>query len=127
MERKDVQRRIRRRRRMRASQRNRRMAKRSRIPMITLMFAMMVGISGFVYASGANGADSALTYKADAAAKTVTEAVVVHSGDTIWGIAESRNDGTRDTRQIVRQICQINDVEAGSIQPGMVLRVPVFA
>ena len=48
---------------------------------------------------------------------------VVEAGDTLWAIA-SQVAGDRDPRRVVEQIQAGNAVDAGSLQPGMVLHVP---
>lgn len=50
--------------------------------------------------------------------------VKVQSGDTLWKIARTYGDPSRDVREIVYEICDINSVEAGSIYPGQTLKVP---
>lgn len=46
-------------------------------------------------------------------------------GDTLWDIANEVNYHNTDTRKIVHAICQINDIGAGDLQPGMVLTIPM--
>jgi nucleoid-associated protein YgaU len=48
---------------------------------------------------------------------------LVEPGDTLWAIA-SQVAGDRDPRQVVELLEASNGVDAGSLQPGMVLRVP---
>ncbi len=50
--------------------------------------------------------------------------VKVQTGDTLWNIANVYGDGSRDVREIIYEICEINNVNAGSIYPGQVLKVP---
>ena len=50
--------------------------------------------------------------------------VKVQSGDTLWNIARIYGSSNKDIRETVYEICQINGVEAGSIYPGQVLKVP---
>ena len=50
--------------------------------------------------------------------------VKVQAGDTLWNIARIYGDNNRDVREIIYDICEINNVNAGSIYPGQVLKVP---
>ena len=50
--------------------------------------------------------------------------VKVQYGDTLWNIARTYGDSSRDVREIVYDICTLNNVEAGSIYPGQILKVP---
>jgi nucleoid-associated protein YgaU len=105
--------------------RRRRAALRSRIPALAVMIGLAAGLTGFALAGGANGFDNALTYQADASEKPVYESVVVRSGDTIWGLAEAYGDDSRSIRSLVNEICAVNDVAAGDLYPGQVMRIPV--
>lgn len=53
--------------------------------------------------------------------------IEVRENDTLWNIAETYcdQDNKLDTRKIVNQICEINNVDASAISPGDVLFVPV--
>lgn len=52
--------------------------------------------------------------------------VEVRENDTLWEIAEKYCDQDHvDTRKIVNQVCEINNVEASNISPGDILFVPV--
>ena len=51
--------------------------------------------------------------------------IVVHENETIWTIAEENCPSGTDPRIHVKEICEINDVNPGEIQPGDVLIVPV--
>ena len=51
--------------------------------------------------------------------------VVVHENETIWTIAEENCSNEKDIRVQVNEICEINDIQAGDVQPGDTLIVPV--
>jgi Tfp pilus assembly protein FimV len=53
----------------------------------------------------------------------VDRTYVVESGDTLWAIASHVARG-HDPREVVDAIEAANGVEAGSLQPGTVLRIP---
>ncbi len=48
----------------------------------------------------------------------------VESGDTLWNIARAYGDSSKDVREVVYDICQANNISAGDIYPGQVLRIP---
>ena len=84
------------------------------ITFLVLMFGLMVGIFGFV--TGINNTTASVTD--DYISYTVS------AGDTLWDIAERLNSSDTDTRKVIYAICQLNDIQAGDLQPGMVLSVP---
>ena len=51
--------------------------------------------------------------------------VVVHENETIWTIAEENCSSNKDIRVQVNEICEINNIQAGDVQPGDTLIVPV--
>ena len=52
---------------------------------------------------------------------------MVHSGDTLWGIASEYSDPAKDIRKNIKDICEINDINSGNIYPGQIIKVPVPA
>lgn len=48
----------------------------------------------------------------------------VQEGDTLWGIAESTRFGI-DTREVVRRIKELNNLDSCTIFPGQVLIIPI--
>ena len=52
------------------------------------------------------------------------DTVRVSSGDTLWEIALEYNDGTYDTRRIVRDIIKHNNLTDTSLQSGQVIEIP---
>lgn len=84
------------------------------ITFLVIMIGLIVG--GFGFLSGINESTASVT--TDYASYTVAY------GDTMWDIADEVNHSDTDTRKVVYAICQINDIQAGDLQPGMVLRVP---
>ena len=51
--------------------------------------------------------------------------VEVHSGDTLWAIAKTYGNTNQDIRNTIYDICKLNEVSASTLQPGMVLLIPV--
>ena len=89
----------------------------SKFRFITSMIIMIgLCVAGFTALTGLN-TSVALTKQ------TYTE-VQVSSGDTLWTIANAYKDESTDTRKAVYEICQINDIEASDLHPGMTLAIP---
>ncbi|MGN0505432.1 MAG: LysM peptidoglycan-binding domain-containing protein [Lachnospiraceae bacterium] len=53
------------------------------------------------------------------------ETLTVHTGDTLWGIAEIHCPDTMDKRRYIRAVCDKNRIGA-DIYPGMEILVPVY-
>ncbi|REJ33941.1 MAG: hypothetical protein DIU83_05050 [Bacillota bacterium] len=51
--------------------------------------------------------------------------VVVRDGDTLWHIARRHAGPGVDTRQLVDEIREANDLPGAVLRPGQVLKVPV--
>ena len=79
---------------------------------------IMIGlcVAGFAALTGLN-TSVALT-------KQSYTQVQVSSGDTLWTIANTYKDENTDTRKAVYEICQVNDIEASDLHPGMVVAIP---
>ena len=84
------------------------------ITFLVLMFGLMVGVFGFI--TGIN--------ETTASVNEDYVSYIVADGDTVWDIAQKLNTNDTDIRKVVFAICQINDITAGDLQPGMVLTVP---
>lgn len=52
------------------------------------------------------------------------ETVVVMAGDTLWDIAHEYNDGN-DVRNLIKEICSVNDISSGELFPGQTLQIPI--
>jgi len=63
----------------------------------------------------------------EASAMETYRQVTVHQNETLWTIAEENSSNHVDTRDLVAEICDINDVKPDEIQPGDTLIVPVEA
>ena len=68
-----------------------------------------------------------LALTAQAADETIYKTVVVHKGDTLWGIAEAYTEPTKDVRKQIRVIRELNGIEANTIYPGQTILIPVPA
>ena len=63
----------------------------------------------------------------NAASLTVDEFISVEIcyGDTLWDLANIYMSDI-DTRSAVHKICQINDITASDLHPGLVIQIPVY-
>ena len=50
--------------------------------------------------------------------------VEVCSGDTLWDLACAYGPSNRDVRQVVSEICSLNDVSAYTLRPGLTILIP---
>ena len=53
--------------------------------------------------------------------------VEITENDTLWNIANDYCESNMDVRDVVADICEINDISAGDIQPGDIIFVPVYS
>jgi len=80
----------------------------------------------FISIIGFNALSRNLAYGAGETDRS-TRTIIIHRGETVWSVAESLADASdRDTREIVREIYRLNNLEQGSVQPGQPLLVPGF-
>ena len=86
------------------------------VPLI-LLAALVLSLSGFLNAP-AKAADSAAELS-----PTPTVTVTVQSGESLWAIAEAVAP-ERDPRDVVADIIQLNNLEAGRVVPGQALFIP---
>jgi len=68
---------------------------------------------------------SALGSHGDAVQRVSQRTYVVRQGDTLWAIA-SRIAPAGDPRPVIQAIQDANGVDAGSLVPGSVLRIPAL-
>ena len=83
---------------------------------MTVAILIIISITGTVI--GANNAES-LT-------KPVYSEIVIQSGDTLWNLAKEFGPDGKDIREVVYEICRINDISADSIYPGQTILIPVY-
>jgi LysM repeat protein len=98
-----------------------RLTRRGRVVLIglplVLLAAAILSLAGLLN-SPAKAADSA-------SGLTVTPAVsvTVQPGESLWAIA-GKVDPDRDPRDVIADIVQLNDLQAGKVMPGQQLYVP---
>jgi len=51
--------------------------------------------------------------------------ICVQQGDTLWDLARSYGPADRDVRDVIREICAVNDVSAYTLQSGQSLLIPL--
>ena len=51
--------------------------------------------------------------------------VLVESGDTLWNIAKTYGSDDCDIRELIYNICQINNMKASDLRAGQTILVPV--
>ena len=125
--RKKTKARIRKRRMTIARARRELMIQRARSPIFIVTIIVFLALIGYISVQDNSLTDSGLAYSAQAAEETHYEFVVVHSGDTVWSIASTYNDPSKDIRKQIKEICTLNDIKNGNIYPGQVIRVPIPA
>ena len=47
------------------------------------------------------------------------------AGDTLWDIAQEYGSDNKDIRQVVFDICRLNDLRADELRPGQIIMVPM--
>lgn len=52
--------------------------------------------------------------------------VKVELGDTLWDIASEYGPADMDVRQVVHEICELNEITAGQLEAGQKIIVPVY-
>lgn len=65
-------------------------------------------------------------HTAELLAQARYETVVVHPGDTLWGLVQAHGTGGCDTRAIVGYVRQINGLDSASLQVGAELTIPIL-
>ena len=98
-----------------------RLTRRGRIVLIglplVLLAAVVLSLTGLLN-SPAKAADNA-----SGLTVTPTVTVTVQPGESLWAIA-GQVDPDRDPRDVIADIVQLNDLQAGKVMPGQQLFVP---
>ncbi len=56
--------------------------------------------------------------------KTQYVSVKVEAGDTLWNLAKEYGPSNVDLRRVIYEIEKINNIDAGSLQTGMIITIP---
>lgn len=83
---------------------------------LTIAMVMVISITGTML--GENHTES-LT-------KQTYSEIIIQSGDTLWNLAKEFGPDHKDVREVVYEICKLNDIAADSIYPGQTIRIPVY-
>jgi len=52
--------------------------------------------------------------------------VEVKSGDTLWNLASEYKPDNKDVREVVYDICNVNDMQADDLTTGQKILIPVY-
>lgn len=83
---------------------------------LTAVMFMLISITGMFI--GDNQAES-LT-------KPVYSEIVIQYGDTLWDLAQEFGPDDKDVREIIHEICRINNISAETIYPGQTILIPAY-
>ena len=90
----------------------------NRVRFITFITVMMLVVS-FAISGVFN------TIKAQSKDEQKYIEVLVESGDTLWNIAKTYGSDDCDIRELIYNICQINNMKASDLRAGQTILVPV--
>jgi hypothetical protein len=98
-----------------------RLTRRGRI-VLTILAALPILVGVLVGTLSSGGAVAGID---DGSAPVAFETVVVGTGDTLWGIAESVAP-SEDPREVILEIMRLNGMSDAVVQPGQQLALPVL-
>ena len=90
-------------------------------------FCLIIGLAGYIGAYNNVSAVKGLAFTAQAADETIYKTIVVQNGDTLWKIASTNAEPSKDIRKQIKEICELNGIEKSVIYPGQTILVPVPA
>ena len=50
----------------------------------------------------------------------------ISSGDTLWNIADSYMPADIDIREAIHTLCNVNNIKADDLRPGMIIQIPIY-
>ena len=53
------------------------------------------------------------------------EQITVHTGDTMWAIADRWSEQGEDVREVIYRLCETNALDNTNLKPGQKLMIPV--
>lgn len=80
---------------------------------VTVLLFLCFSTAGFLGLLDAHGAEKV----------EYTEVQVV-DGDTIWQLAKEYGNSSKDIREVIFQICKINNIKADTLQAGQTILIP---
>ena len=83
---------------------------------LAVAILVVISLTGTIF--GANDAES-LT-------KPVYSEIIVQSGDTLWNLAQEFGPDHKDLREVIFEICKLNDISADGIYPGQAILIPAY-
>lgn len=86
---------------------------------IFVIFMMLMLVTGSNTILGINDASS-LT-------KPEYASIQIEYGDTLWDLASEYNQEGKDIRKFVYEICELNEISADSIYPGLNILIPIYS
>ncbi len=89
------------------------------LPLLTVLaFFLLSGVMLLTPSQAKGASDAELI-------QPVSRSVTVVHGDNLWSIARSLAPD-EDTRDVINQIMEINQLSSGQLEAGQVLEVPVY-
>lgn len=65
--------------------------------------------------------------QASASAETETITITVHTGDTLWDLADRYTGDSVDIRQVVYEIKELNQLDSNVLEIGTSLIIPIYS
>lgn len=84
--------------------------------MVSCLIIIGIFVSGINFITG--------SYTTLALEKPSYTEVTISYGDTLWDIADEYKSNDTDIRRAVYEICEINNISASDLVPGMVIKIP---
>lgn len=82
---------------------------------MTIVLLIVFSFAGTIFGANAEG----LT-------KSTYSEIQIQTGDTLWELAQEFGPNDKDVREVVYEICKINDISADSIYPGQTILIPTY-
>lgn len=60
------------------------------------------------------------------ASNTSYKVVRITDGDNLWSIIKTYNGSNVNLRESISEVCKINNIKAGDIKPGDMIKIPIY-